>query len=72
MPSVQNVALAKVCEDFIVRVPGKTEFHSTFSRAIEALHANNKYASFLVLGALAQAAPVVRERFFEALSLAVK
>jgi hypothetical protein len=70
--SVPNAALAKVCADFIIRVPGKSAFHETFGRAIEELRAGNKHGSFLVLGALAQAVPAVRERFFEALSRAVK
>lgn len=67
-----SVALAKVCQDFLSRVPGRTPFHVSFEQAIDALSVGKRDASMLVLGALAQTTPVVRERFFEALRLAVK
>lgn len=67
-----SVALAKVCQDFLARVPGRTPFHVCLEQAIDALFVGKRDASMLVLGALLRTTPAVRERFFEALRLAVR
>lgn len=67
-----SVALAKVCQDFLARVPGRTSFHVALEQAIDALSVGKRDASTLVLGALLQTTPPVRERFFEALRIAIR